>query len=215
MAINKIIFTLAFLSMLPIPSKADNLKESYQLGPQDKLEIRIFDLRAGTGEAHKWSAFEGDFSVDSSGNLSLPLIGEVAASGKTTADLAKSLAAKVQIAVGLAQLPSAAVQVVKYRPFYIMGSVEKPGEYEYRPQLTVLQAISIAGGMPRSREEIMLGFERDALNQRGELRALSAESRNLLFRKTRLDAEISEKSTLVFPRLDGVDLSRDDKAGPR
>src|SRR3546814_18555875 len=42
--------------------------------------------------------------------------------------------------------PSVNVQVTKYRPFYIMGEVAKPGEYPYRPGMTVLTAVSTAGG---------------------------------------------------------------------
>jgi len=186
---------------------------SYRLGPQDKLEIRVHDLRTGTGEAHQWGAFDGEFVVDAAGNLSLPLLGEVQAGGGTTGDLAQALAARVQAKVGLAQLPSAAVQVVKYRPFYITGAVDKPGEYEYRPGLTVLQAASIAGGLMRPRDGALLGFERDALTQRGDLRMLAADRQGLLIRQARLAAEIAEADTVTYPAeartsATGLDASR-------
>lgn len=173
--------------------------DGYRLGPQDKLEIRVHDLRTGTGEAHQWAAFDGEFVVDAAGNLSLPLLGEMQAGGGTVADLARALAARVQAKVGLAQLPSAAVQVIKYRPFYITGAVDKPGEYEYRPGLTVLQAASIAGGLMRPRDGALLGFERDALSQRGDLRMLAADRQGLLIRQARLMAEIAEQEKISFP----------------
>lgn len=193
------VFTLLVLSLGGRTLAAENQFGDYRLGPQDKLEIRVHDIRTGTGEAHQWAAFDGEFIVDAKGNVSLPLIGEVLAGGGTTAELASALAARVQAKVGLAQLPSAAVQVVKYRPFYILGAVDKPGEYEFRPGLTVLQALSIAGGLQRPRDPDLIGFQRDAILQRGDLRALAAEQQGLKIRQSRLTAEIADADTITFP----------------
>ncbi|TXM78371.1 sugar transporter [Methylobacterium sp. WL69] len=194
-----LVATLSFLVAAASSVAGGAQANEYRLGPQDKLEIRVHDLRTGTGEAHQWGAFDGEFVVDTAGNLSLPLLGEVQAGGGTVADLARAIAARVQSKVGLAQLPSAAVQVVKYRPFYITGAVDKPGEYEYRPGLTVLQAASIAGGLMRPRDGALLGFERDALTQRGDLRMLAADRQGLLIRQARLSAEIAEADTVTYP----------------
>ena len=171
----------------------------YRLGPQDKIEVRVHDLRSGIGEAHQWAAFDGEFILDATGAVSLPLIGELQAGGGTAADLARAVAARVQTKVGLAQLPAASVQVIKYRPFYITGAVDRPGEYDYRPGLTVLQASSIAGGLTRPRDGTLLGFERDALTQRGDLRTLAAERQGLAIRQARLTAEISEADGVTYP----------------
>jgi polysaccharide export outer membrane protein/exopolysaccharide production protein ExoF len=190
----------------------------YRLGPQDKVEIRIYDLRSGTGEAHKWAAFEGDFQVDAAGMLSLPLIGEVSAGGATTFELARLLAARVQSKVGLAQTPSASVQVVKYRPFYMTGAVEKPGEYDFRPGLTVIQAVSLAGGLLRLRDDLALGFERDTAVHEGELRTLGNEKSFYTSRLGRLQAESlwieplgSPKDSKFNQDLGGFGTSNDDR----
>lgn len=159
----------------------------------------MFDLRTGTGEAHGWAAFNGPFNVDAGGKIALPLIGEVTAAGTTTAALAAAVAARVQAKVGLTQPPDASVQVIKYRPFYIMGAVERPGEYDYRPGLSVLQAVSIAGGMVRPRDGSLLAFEREALAQRGDLRALGAEREALALRQARIDAEVAGADAMVLP----------------
>ncbi len=68
------------------------------------------------------------------------VVGEIEASGRTTSEIASDIADRLKAKAGLATRPDASVQIVKYRPYYVMGSVEKPGEYEYRPQLSVLQA---------------------------------------------------------------------------
>lgn len=171
----------------------------YRLGPQDQLQVRVYDLRTGTGEAHEWTAFEGEFTVGASGKISLPLVGELQASEITTSALAAAIAEKLQAKVGLATRPDASVEVKKYRPFYVLGSVDKPGEYEYRPNLTVLQAVSIAGGMSRVPGEALLGYAREALVSRGDLRSLAADRIDLLARQARLDAEIGNAEQLAFP----------------
>ena len=171
----------------------------YRLGPQDKLEVRVYDVRTGSGEAHQWTALNGEFYVDATGSVSLPLLGEVPAGTGTAGDLAESIAARLQAKIGLAQRPDASVQVIKYRPFYIMGAVDKPGEYEYRPGLTILQALSTAGGMFRATDQDLIGLERDALTQRGDLRVLEADHLALSVRQARLDAEIADADGVTFP----------------
>ena len=171
----------------------------YRLGPQDQLEIKVYDLRAGTGEAYQWTAFNGTFTVSAAGRVSLPLVGEVDAGDKTTADLAAAIAGRLQSKVGLAQKPDASVQVVKFRPFYITGSVDKPGEYDYRPGLTVLQAVSIAGGLTRVPFDSLTGYGRDTLKSQGDLRVLSAARIALLARQARLDAEVKDADAMTVP----------------
>ncbi len=184
----------------------------YRLGPQDKLEVRVYDLRTGSGEAHQWVALNGEFVVDATGAVSLPLLGEVPASDGTPADLADAIASRLQVKIGLAQRPDASVQVIKYRPFYIIGTVDKPGEYDYRPGLTVLQAVGTAGGMQRAGDASLLGYERDALSQRGELRLLSADRLALLVRQARLDAEVSNADAIMVPSEIGARSSDPDVA---
>ncbi|MEE7455543.1 sugar transporter [Methylorubrum populi] len=172
--------------------------ESYRLGPQDQLQVKVSDLRAGTGEAYQWQAFTGEFTVAPSGLVALPVVGEIEASGRTTTEVAADLAERLRAKAGLAARPDASVQIVKFRPFYVMGSVEKPGEYEYRPQLSVLQAVSIAGGMQRVPTDLLLRFTREAVQARGDMQELSATRLALIARQARLDAEIRE-TPVIFP----------------
>ncbi|UMY20144.1 polysaccharide biosynthesis/export family protein [Methylobacterium organophilum] len=188
---------LAFLSLL-VAAAPLRAEDGYRLGPQDQLQVKVSDLRAGTGEAYQWQAFTGEFTVAPSGKVALPVVGEIDASGRTTTDIAADLAARLQAKAGLAAKPDASVQIVKFRPFYVMGSVEKPGEYEFRPNLNVLQAVSIAGGLQRVPTDVLLNFVRDAVQSRGEIKELSATRLALIARQTRLDAEIKD-IPLTFP----------------
>jgi polysaccharide biosynthesis/export protein ExoF len=187
-------------------------QNGYQLGPQDKLEVRVFDVRPGSGEIHEWPAFNGSYLIDATGNVSLPVIGEVPALDKTTAQLANDIAKSLQSRIGLAQIPAASVQVVQYRPFYITGAVERPGAYEYRPQLTVIQAISIAGGMIRPADGELMGYERDILTQQGQLRLLGAQKLALLLREARLEAEITDATSMQIPADVKADAKSPDTA---
>ena len=179
---------------------ADAGTSGYRLGPQDRLRVKVYDWRTGSAEMHEWTALTGEFVVDAAGNVSLPLVGEVPAADQTTSQLAQSLADRLKDRIGLAQRPDASIEVVSYRPFYMIGQVEKPGEYGYRPGMTVLQAVSIAGGLVRPAEANMLDYERDALTQRGELRVLATQRQALIARQARLDAELDGADSITFPK---------------
>jgi polysaccharide export outer membrane protein len=122
-------------------ARAQGLEE-YRLGPGDRVKIDVFGQEDLSGE----------FEVDSLGRISLPLLGPIEANNKTTAEL------QTLIVDGLDKDfivdPRVSIQVVNYRPFFILGQVNKPGSYAYIAGMTVRQAIAVAGGFTRrAREE--------------------------------------------------------------
>ncbi|WP_448951959.1 polysaccharide biosynthesis/export family protein [Labrys neptuniae] len=189
---------LAAVATISVATAA--LAEPYLLGPEDKLKIRVYDWRASSSEVHEWAALTGEFVVGASGNVSLPLLGEVPAAGKSTGELSVLIGEKLQASIGLSNRPDASVEVSTYRPFYILGMVATPGQYPYKPGLTVLQAVSTAGGVLRVSDFGLLGFQRDSLLNRGDLRTLSVERLALLAREARLNAELDDKETITFPK---------------
>ena len=108
--------------------------ENYHLGTGDKLRITIY------GETD----LSGDFLVDGSGQVQLPLVGQVKAAGLTIHEFTGEITAAYQN--GSLKDPKVSDEVENYRPFYIMGEVNKPGEYPYESGLNVLGAIALAGG---------------------------------------------------------------------
>lgn len=171
----------------------------YVLGPQDKLKIAVYDWRKSVGELHQWTALSGKFVVGPGGILSLPLIGNVPAGGMTTEALAQEISARLQKQVGLSEPADTSIEVIKYRPFYILGSVSKPGAYAFRPGLDVLEAISIAGGLFRPTAESYEGLSRDTITARGTLSDLRARIEGLLARLARFKAEAAGSATIAFP----------------
>ena len=74
--------------------------------------------------------------------MALPLAGSVKAAGLTPPELEGALAVRFKSL----RNPKVTVEVLTFRPFFVLGEVQKPGEYPYRPGLNVLSAMAIAGG---------------------------------------------------------------------
>src|SRR6185437_7579925 len=107
----------------------------YVLRPDDKLSIKVF----------QFPELSGDYTVSGSGSISIAPIGELHAAGSTAIELSKAISDRL-VKAGFSSRPGTTVDVVQSRPIYLMGDVQKPGEYPYRHGLTALQAISLAGG---------------------------------------------------------------------
>ena len=107
----------------------------YRLGTGDKLRVTVFNEADLTGE----------FQIDSQGYVRLPLIGPVIAAGLSTLGL-ESRIAETFVGGGYLVNPRVAVEIMTYRPFYIIGEVTKPGEYAYVNAMSVPNAIALAGG---------------------------------------------------------------------
>ena len=100
---------------------------------------------------------------------------------------------------GLATAPTASVEVVKYPMIYVTGTVEKPSELEFRPGLTVKQAIAMAGG--RERRSNPTGEYSDAqqISYAGEINRMELQLKQLGARRARLMAELNDQPTIDFP----------------
>ena len=108
--------------------------ESYVLGPNDRIRLKVYGEPDITGE----------YEISNSGQVSIPLAGHITAAGATTRQLEKSIASA--LAKGIVRDPRVNVEIAQYRPYYILGEVKKSGEYPYRHGLTVLDAVASAGG---------------------------------------------------------------------
>lgn len=108
--------------------------EGYVLGPNDRIRLKVY------GEAD----ITGEYEINSTGQVSIPLAGHIKAAGMTTRQLEKLIASA--LAKGLVRDPRVNVEIAQYRPYYILGEVKKSGEYPYRLGLTVMDAVASAGG---------------------------------------------------------------------
>lgn len=108
---------------------------NYRLGPGDQVRIITFGEEQLTGE----------FRVDDEGRVALPLLGSVKAAGRTPRELGTEIAAGLDHGDYLKN-PHVTVEVVAYRPIFVLGEVSKPGQYPYQPGMTFLTGVAVAGG---------------------------------------------------------------------
>jgi polysaccharide export outer membrane protein len=107
----------------------------YRLAPGDVVRIITYGEDPLTGE----------FRVSDQGAVALPLAGAVKATGKTPRELEDEIAGALKKR-DMLRKPSVSVEVTTYRPIYVLGEVNKPGQYPYQPGMTMVSAAAVAGG---------------------------------------------------------------------
>lgn len=120
------------LTCISIVYAADDL--DYRIGPGDRVNVIVY--------GHE--DLSGEFEVDSAGRLSLPLIQVVRAVGLTEQELEEAITRKLKPDYLLN--PRVSVDVLTYRPFYILGEVKNPGSYPYENGMTIVNAVALGGG---------------------------------------------------------------------
>ncbi|MBX6322665.1 MAG: polysaccharide export protein, partial [Rhodospirillaceae bacterium] len=109
-------------------------EQEYRLGPGDQIRIIVFGSEDLSGE----------FEVGPQGDIAYPLIGQVHAVGKTTHEVEQEITNRLK--PDYLKDPRVNVEVLNYRPFFVLGEVRKPGSFPYQSGMTVQKAIALAGG---------------------------------------------------------------------
>lgn len=164
-----IVFVLLCLSLAKVSSAADPhpaeavpAKSSafvYKLGAGDKIRINVF------GEEN----LSGEFEVAPSGSISLALIGSVEAKGLDTNTLEHVIEKKYSD--GYLVNPQVSIDVINFRPFFILGEVNKPGSYPYVNGLTVLNAVALGGGYSHRARTDRVFIQRESVSKDKEFEA--------------------------------------------
>lgn len=108
----------------------------YVIGPQDALDVQVFGV----------PALSGTVQVDNTGYVSLPLLGRVKASGRTTNELSKRIAAELNKKYVKDPIVTVTTKDAASQKITVAGSVSKPGLYQIRPNTTLTQAVAMASG---------------------------------------------------------------------
>ncbi len=129
-------FTLTACASDPGPSRAFNnsLASAYQLDSGDQLRVVVFGQ----------TDLSNTYSVDGGGNVAFPLVGAVQARGLTIREFEHQLGAK--LGARYLRNPDVTVEVAQYRPFFILGEVQNPGQFPFVAGMTIQTAAAIAGG---------------------------------------------------------------------
>ena len=107
----------------------------YALGPGDRVRLTVF----------RHEDLSGEFDVDGEGFLAMPLVGEIRGAGLNARQLESQIEGRLKEG-GYLVNPQVSVEVLNYRPFYIIGEVNNPGSYQYVNGMTVINAVALAGG---------------------------------------------------------------------
>jgi len=110
---------------------------AYRLSVGDEVRITVFDH----------PDISGAYEIDTTGAITFPLLNRVEAAGRSVPDLRRHIEERLN-ATYLVDA-RATVEVLNYRPVYVLGEVNNPGSFGYQPGLTVYQAIAAAGGFSR------------------------------------------------------------------
>jgi polysaccharide export outer membrane protein len=140
-------------------SEEARISEDYIIQPSDVLEISVY------GE----SELTRKLVVRTDGKISFPLIGDIKAAGRSTTEIKAIIDKKVSAFIPEAS-STVIVETLGSLKFYVVGEVAKPGMFNVSTKVTVLQALSLAGGLKTFADEnsikIIRGHGKDTTNFR-------------------------------------------------
>ena len=143
-----------------LPPIEETARSEYRLGASDQVRVTVFNDPRLTGE----------FRISDTGSLNLPLIGALPVAGRSPAQAGELIASEMR-RQGLFQSPNVAVEVLAYRPVFVLGMVERGGQFPYQPGMTVLSAVALAGGFTYRAVQDQVSVTRGTEGQPREYRA--------------------------------------------
>ena len=175
----------------------------------DKLKITFFEtmdlpdvpgLGKGSADDAKMRVFyqrldlSGDFTVDASGAVTMPILGAVDAAGRSATQLRDGVLAALEKAVGRAG--NVSVAILQRQPVFVTGSVRNPGAYAYIPGMIAIQAVALAGGAKR---DVDLSSVASRVDRRNQADSASDRLRKALARKAVLSAARDGAASVTAP----------------
>jgi polysaccharide export outer membrane protein len=109
------------------------------LGPGDIIEIKVYQDKD----------LSGIYQISSDGTIDFPLIGKIEAANKTASDVARTIQERLRDGYFKDPFVSVVVKEVVSKLVYVLGQVEKPGTFPYREGMTIVHAVTLAGGLTK------------------------------------------------------------------
>jgi len=176
------------LVLCVVSASAVRATSDYSVRANDKLKIKIF----------QYPELSGEYTVRANGTISIAPVGDIPVDGLSAKEIANQISDRL-VRAGISNKPGTSVEILETRPVYVLGDVQKPGEYQFRPGMTVLQVVSLAGGWLRFNDPGLMRLDRDSINLTGEMRNLTRRYYELTARRARLNAEIVMRTDAQFP----------------
>ncbi|UFN49839.1 polysaccharide biosynthesis/export family protein [Roseomonas sp. OT10] len=172
-------------SLVAAPARAET--PDFLLGPGDRVAVSVF----------RRPDLSGEFRILPGGTLSLPFLGSLPASGLPLSALRDAIQARLKEDAFLLD-PRVTLDLVEARPVFVAGDVRRPGSYPFQFGMTVLHAITAAGG-PRAVDTEELGAQIEIGNLREKLRQAQQGIGLALIRRERLQAERDGAADFTAP----------------
>ena len=160
----------------------------YFIGPEDVLNITVWrnvDLSR-------------EVTVRPDGRISLPLIGDIIAVGRTPAQLSEDISSKLKEYKENPQV-SIVVKEVNSYAIYVLGEVVKPGKYPLRSKTTLLQAITIASGFTATAARNKIVVFRFAKDGQGQIKIKASYDDIVLRDGSNQNIEMKPGDQIVVP----------------
>ena len=159
----------------------------YRLGPADKVRVTLLEQ----------PMLNGEYAVGPAGTLSIPTVGEIEVAGLAPGEVGELIGDKLGLRTQQART-LVSVEIVEFRPFYITGSVNAPGSYPFVVGMTVLHAVSLAGGLIDG-NQVAANQRLRLLRAQRELRQMESLLGLSIARRSRLQFELQERPSFAFP----------------
>jgi polysaccharide export outer membrane protein len=139
---------------VPAAQPIQEVDQDYRLGPGDVVQINVFNQEDLTGQ----------YKLDGAGRISMHLIGQLKASDLTATELEAELVSRLR--PDYLVNPRISVIVLSYRPYYIIGEVNRTGTFPYVDGMSYLTAIAIAGGYTyRAKKDVVFVIRGEDLDR--------------------------------------------------
>jgi polysaccharide export outer membrane protein len=184
-------FVILHACSIDLATAQSSASQTYRIMAGDKIGVTVFGQPDLSGES----------TVDQSGNLRLPIVGDIHALNLTLSELERSIAHA--LAQGYVRNPTVSLKIAEFGPIYVLGMVRAPGLYPYREGLSVLGAIARAGGIgvSESQQSALLG---EVLQAEERVRLLEISRMALLAKRARLIALQNDDDHIDFPDMSGL-----------
>ncbi len=177
---------------------------AFEFAVGERLGVRLFERYApddgagGVSNLIEFPEVSGEYVVQEDGKVFLPLLGELSVAGRTQQALREEVAQRFQHAHG--RSVEFTVRILERDPVYVTGDVATPGAYRFVPAMTVLHAITLAGGLPGSAGDawrrLDLAREQERLRQT-ELTLARLEAKSAVLEAEAASREATPSPTLV------------------
>ena len=154
-----LLLSVAFAGLLIVSAEAADEDMAYRLDSGDRIRVTVY--------GHE--DLSGEFELDSEGRVSLPLIPDVAASGLSIGELEQAIAE--ELSPDFLKNPKVSIEVLNYRPFYILGEINDPGGYPYVNGMTLVKAVALAGGYTYRARTSKVTITRTVADSQTQIRA--------------------------------------------